>query len=104
LASNPCCESGEITSFLKEEIMAKFPVQYMSIRKRFKKYFKAVDSLGNAAKTSGPIKSKTSQLIQLAAAAAIRSEGAVHSHAKGRFRQGQNQKRYTRRFFCLQAR
>lgn len=54
----------------------------MSIRKRFKKYFKAVDSLGNAAKTSGPIKSKTSQLIQLAAAAAIRSEGAVHSHAK----------------------
>ena len=86
--------------------MAKFPVQYMSIRKRFKKYFKAVDSLGNAAKTSGPIKSKTSQLIQLAAAAAIRSEGAVHSHAKRarRFRQGQNQKRYTRRFFCLQAR
>jgi len=54
----------------------------MSIRKRFKKYFKAVDSLGKAAKTSGPIKSKTSQLIQLAAAAAIRSEGAVHSHAK----------------------
>lgn len=62
--------------------MAKLPGQYMSIRKRFKKYFKAVDSLGRAAKTSGPIKNKNSHLIQLAAAAAIRSEGAVHSHTR----------------------
>ncbi len=54
----------------------------MSIRKRFKKYFKAVDSLGKAAKTAGPIKSKNSHLSQLTAAAAIRSEGAVHSHTR----------------------
>ena len=38
--------------------MAKLSGQYMSIRKRFKKYFKAVDSLGKATKTSGPIKIK----------------------------------------------
>jgi AhpD family alkylhydroperoxidase len=34
------------------------------------------------ASTAGPINAKTAQLIKLAAAAAIRSEGSVHSHAK----------------------
>ena len=34
------------------------------------------------ASEKGPLKSKTSHLIQLAAAAAIRSEGAVHSHTR----------------------
>lgn len=54
----------------------------MSIRKRFKKYFDASDKLGRAARASGPISKKNSHLIQLAAAAAIRSEGAVHSHTR----------------------
>ncbi len=62
--------------------MAKLPGQYMSIRKRFKKYFDASDKLGRAARASGPISKKNSHLIQLAAAAAIRSEGAVHSHTR----------------------
>ena len=62
--------------------MAKLPDQYMSIRKRFKKFFTAVDNLGKAAKTSGPLDEKTAQLIQLGAAAAIRSEGSVHSHVR----------------------
>ena len=30
----------------------------------------------------GPLDERTSQLVQLAAAAAIRSEGAVHSHTR----------------------
>lgn len=62
--------------------MAKLPEQYISIRKRFKKYFTAVDNLGKAAKASGPIDKKTAHLIQLGAAAAIRSEGSVHSHVR----------------------
>jgi AhpD family alkylhydroperoxidase len=63
--------------------MAKqLPNQYESIRRRFKKYFDAFDNLGKAARESGPINTKTSQLIQLAASAAIRSEGSVHSHAR----------------------
>ncbi len=62
--------------------MAKLPDQYMSIRKRFKKFFTAVDNLGKAAKASGPLDEKTAQLIQLGAAAAIRSEGSVHSHVR----------------------
>ena len=62
--------------------MSKLPVQYVSIKTRFKKYFTAVDNLGKVVKASGPINKKTSHLIQLAAAAAIRSEGSVHSHTR----------------------
>jgi AhpD family alkylhydroperoxidase len=60
----------------------KLPKQYESIKKRFSAYFQAVDNLGKVTRRAGPIDKKTSQLIQLAAAAAFRSEGAVHSHAK----------------------
>lgn len=62
--------------------MAKLPKQYVGIGKRYKKYFNALSSLGKAAKSAGPLDEKTAQLIQLAAAAAVRSEGAVHSHAR----------------------
>lgn len=62
--------------------MPKLPNQYLSIGKRFKKYFAALNSLGKAAKAAGPLDEKTSQLIQLAGAAAVRSEGSVHSHAR----------------------
>jgi alkylhydroperoxidase/carboxymuconolactone decarboxylase family protein YurZ len=40
----------------------------------------AVEALGTAAKTSGPLDEKTVHLIQLGAAAAIMSHGATHSH------------------------
>jgi len=62
--------------------MPKLPDQYLSIKTRFKKYFAAADNLGRAARASGPLNQKTSHLIQLAAAAAIRSEGSVHSHTR----------------------
>jgi len=62
--------------------MSKLPDQYLSIKKRFSKFFTASKNLGKVASTAGPINAKTAQLIQLAAAAAIRSEGSVHSHAK----------------------
>ena len=62
--------------------MAKLPSQYTSIEKRFKGYVRALENLGKAAKVSGPLNDKISQLIQLAAAAAIRSEGSVHSHTR----------------------
>ena len=62
--------------------MSTLPDQYVAIRKRFKKYFTALNSLGKTAREAGPLDGKTSHLIQLAAAATIRSEGAVHSHAR----------------------
>jgi len=60
----------------------KLPKQYSEIKKRYKEFFKAVGNLGKVVRKQGPIDEKTSHLIQLAAAAAIRSEGAVHSHAR----------------------
>ena len=63
--------------------MATTPsTQYLKIKQRHSELINAVESLGKAAKQAGPIDEKTAQLIQLAAAAAIRSEGAVHSHTK----------------------
>jgi alkylhydroperoxidase/carboxymuconolactone decarboxylase family protein YurZ len=58
------------------------PDQYTSIKKRFKAFFKASENLGKAAKIAGPVSDKNAHLIQLAAAAAIHSEGAVHSHTR----------------------
>ena len=61
------------------EIPAK---QYHKMKARHPKLLDAVDALGMAAAKAGPLSDKTRQLVQLAAAAAIRSEGAVHSHAR----------------------
>jgi 4-carboxymuconolactone decarboxylase len=60
----------------------KYPAQYTAIMKRYKKVIDAVDNLGRASKSAGPLNKKNAELIQLAAAAAIRSEGSVHSHAR----------------------
>jgi 4-carboxymuconolactone decarboxylase len=72
----------------EEESMTELPGQYLSVKKRFQKLYRAVDNLGKAARDSGPINAKTSHLIQLAAASAIRSEGAVHSHARRALKAG----------------
>jgi alkylhydroperoxidase/carboxymuconolactone decarboxylase family protein YurZ len=78
----------------KEYIMAqvKLPSQFLRIRKRHKKFFNAVEGLGKTLKKEGPIKEKNAQLIQLAAAAAIRSEGAVHSHTRRALKAGASKK------------
>ncbi len=62
--------------------MPKLPKQYVSIQKKYAGLIKAVENLGKVAKDAGPLDKKTSELVQLAAAAAIRSEGSVHSHAR----------------------
>ena len=68
--------------------MAKLPEQHLLIRKRFKKILAAVDNLGKVIRHAGPIDKKTSHLIQLAGAAAIRSEGSVHSHTRRALEEG----------------
>ncbi|MEK6692419.1 MAG: carboxymuconolactone decarboxylase family protein [Nitrospirota bacterium] len=62
--------------------MSKLPGQYRLIKKRHNKFSDAVNNLGRAVRASGPVDEKTSHLIQLAASAAIRSEGSVHSHTR----------------------
>lgn len=61
---------------------AKVPKVYTSIRKRYPNLGDAIENLGRTAMELGPVDEKTSHLVQLAAAAAVRSEGAIHSHAK----------------------
>ena len=56
--------------------------QYLKIKERYPDFINAIDSLGKAVNKEGPIDEKTSQFVQLAAAAAIRSEGSVHSHTR----------------------
>jgi AhpD family alkylhydroperoxidase len=60
----------------------KLPKTYLKLKERDKAYIDAVEALGRAVKEAGPLDGKTAQLIQLAAAAAIRSEGSVHSHVR----------------------
>jgi 4-carboxymuconolactone decarboxylase len=58
------------------------PDMYMRLKRRHGRLFAAAEALGEAARADGPLDEKSVQLIQLAAAAAIRSEGAVHSHTR----------------------
>ena len=58
------------------------PKLYLQLKKRHPEYFDALDGLGQAVRKAGPLPEETAHLIQLAAAAAIHSEGAVHSHVR----------------------
>ncbi|WP_372881128.1 carboxymuconolactone decarboxylase family protein [Psychromonas sp.] len=58
------------------------PGHYQSIKQRYPEISDALSNLGSAVRKAGPLNDKTGHLIQLAAAAAIRSEGAVHSHTR----------------------
>jgi 4-carboxymuconolactone decarboxylase len=65
-----------------------YPGWYSYIRENHGKFIQALEQLGEVIRREGPLDEKTSQLIQLAAAAAIRSEGSVHSHARRALKAG----------------
>jgi alkylhydroperoxidase/carboxymuconolactone decarboxylase family protein YurZ len=58
------------------------PRWYKYLQENFADYMNALDELGKVVRHQGPLDTRTTHLIQLAAAAAIRSEGAVHSHVR----------------------
>ncbi|MBV8143516.1 MAG: carboxymuconolactone decarboxylase family protein [Gammaproteobacteria bacterium] len=58
------------------------PKNHQVITRRYPRFMAAVDALGEAAADAGPLPEKIRHLVQIAAAAAIRSEGAVHSHTR----------------------
>jgi alkylhydroperoxidase/carboxymuconolactone decarboxylase family protein YurZ len=68
--------------------MRNKPGLYLSLARKHPQYLAAVEALGHAVRESGPLDSKVLHLVQLAAAAAIRSEGAVHSHARRALEEG----------------
>lgn len=59
-----------------------YPKWYSQTKAAHREFIEALEQLGETIKKQGPLDEKTSQLIQLAAAAAIHSEGSVHSHAR----------------------
>ena len=58
------------------------PSFYRQVSEKYPQVISAVEQLGGTLRTAGPLDEKTSQLIQLAAAAASQSEGAVCSHTR----------------------
>ena len=58
------------------------PKNHRTIARRYPQFMAALDALGEAAASAGPLTAKTRHLVQIGAAAAIRSEGAVHSHTR----------------------
>ena len=55
---------------------------YQKLLKTFPDVLAAVENLGTTVKDAGPIDKKTSELIQLAVAAASQSTGSVQSHTR----------------------
>ena len=61
---------------------------YHQLLKKFPSVMSAIENLGAAIRDEGSIDDKTTELIQLAAASTLQSEGAVHSHTRRAFQNG----------------
>lgn len=64
---------------------------YQDLSKLFPEVMSALENLGSTIRNAGPIERKTTHLIQLAEAAALQSEGSVHSHARRAIQAGATQ-------------
>jgi alkylhydroperoxidase/carboxymuconolactone decarboxylase family protein YurZ len=60
---------------------AKLPKQFQRLSQEFPGVISALEALGKAA-ADGPLPDKIIELVRLGAAAAMRSEGSAHSHAR----------------------
>lgn len=70
--------------------METTPKFYQKMKEDYRDVMEAVDQLGKSTRDAGPLDEKQAQLIQLGAAAAMRSEGAVHSHTRRALSAGAN--------------
>lgn len=61
---------------------SKPPKHYRRLKKMQPEFIAAWEATSKAVRDKGPLPPKTGHLIQLAAAAAVHSEGAVHSHVR----------------------
>jgi len=60
----------------------QFPPWYRYLKEHHGSFISGLEQLGELVRREGPLDDKTAHLIQLAAAAAIRSQGSVHSHVR----------------------
>lgn len=58
------------------------PKRFLKFAKDFPKVAKALQELGAAASSAGPLNQKQAELIRLAIAIGAREEGGVHSHTR----------------------
>ncbi|TVR52568.1 MAG: carboxymuconolactone decarboxylase family protein [Puniceicoccaceae bacterium] len=61
---------------------SSLPAHYRSFGDRYPEVAEAYAKLGQVLRAAGPLDPKTVALIKLSTAAAMRSEGAVHSHTR----------------------
>lgn len=66
----------------------KIPKHYKRLAELFPEALSAVENLGATIRSAGPIDKKNSELIQLAAAASVQSEGSVCSHTRRALKEG----------------
>jgi 4-carboxymuconolactone decarboxylase len=69
-------------------MMKDYPSHYTWLMGEFGKVMEAHQTFGKELHQAGPLDEKTAQLIQLAGAAGVRAEGAVHSHVKRALKAG----------------
>lgn len=60
----------------------QIPNHYLAERQEHAEVFEALEQLGRAVRAAGPVDAKHGHLMQMAAAIAIGSEGATHSHVR----------------------
>ena len=65
---------------------------YQYLLASFPETMAALENLGATVRDAGPLDNKTTELIQLAVAAASQSTGAVHSHARRALAAGASKK------------
>jgi AhpD family alkylhydroperoxidase len=74
---------------------------YRKLVKKFPEVLAAVENLGTTVRDAGPIDKKTSELIQLAVAAATQSTGSVHSHARRALQAGASEQEISHTLLLL---
>jgi len=62
--------------------MTQYTNNFTWLLEKFGTVMENHQKFGKALREAGPLNEKDANLIQLAAAAAVKAEGAVHSHAK----------------------
>lgn len=68
--------------------MTLYTRNYDWLAAKFTKVMQSHQELGKTLREAGPINEKNANLIQLAAAAATKSEGGVHSHVRRAMKAG----------------
>src|SRR5690606_17547112 len=85
----------------EEAIPMNKPDHYNELARRYPAFIQALSRLGETVQSLGPLDARTCHLIQLAAAAARGSEGAVHSHARRALEAGASADDVNHTLLCL---